>query len=1017
MSNTVTPNSDGTQFWKSWEDAVETHQAPETDRQEFEGIDQPTNGLSRRSFMALMSASAALAATGCRRPDHKLVPSVKAVEYQIPGLPNYYTSVYQRGNAALGVVVKTREGRPIKVDGNDMHPATGSASSPDMQASLLSLYDPDRMRQTRVNNGASTPQNALRQIAQAIKETQAQGKVTRILIDEHCSPSLAALTREVEAANPSVRFVMSGNGNDNAAIANQAAYGINGQIVPDLSKADVIISIEADFLGADAYSVLHNRNFAAKRRPSVQNAVMNRLIAAESIFTLTGANADTRIRLNAGQHEEFLSALSNALGGGGASSNSFGNKINQIAQEIKSGGGNAVVLVGGHLPARIHTMAASLNSSLGAVGAGKALNSANVLPNSGAKGPGMQAFANELRNKQVGVVIFAGGNPEYSGSKEVKNLLKEVPFKFALSMYEDESSTTASISIPTTHYLESWGDAVTFDGTVSIQQPMISPMNEGSMSLGDALLQLSKNLGGNATAGTYFDYVQRRYGFGGGNAAAASTATDSAATTGVNEVIVSPEQNARWEQMLRDGVFKSPEFAAAGIAFNAAGASAAQTEAPMDAQGKILCVITPSYKFLNSYLSNNGWLQELPDPVTKVTWDNVASMSKATAEKLGVTFEDVIELKTNEGSINLPVFIQPGMGDNVIHTTTGYGRREGGQVLKNIGANALELLKEGQSIGYIPVDVRKTGERHKIATTQKHFDLHGRDIVHEASLDEMKTGKFKLHSVLNDELSEGQNPNSKFVIPLSINNNYEYKGHKWGMMVDLSACTGCSACTVACQAENNIPVVGKEQVLLGREMHWIRIDRYYGAKSAEQLAENPDVYHQPMLCQHCENAPCENVCPVAATTHSPEGLNEMTYNRCVGTRYCNNNCPYKVRRFNYLKYHKNDKSPLEFVFNPDVTVRGRGVIEKCTFCVQRINEGKYNAKDEGRTRVKDGEIITACQQACPAGAIVFGDINDPTSQVAKFRNDDRSYLVLEELNTRPSVSYLAKVRNRTESVA
>lgn len=488
--------------------------------------------------------------------------------------------------------------------------------------------------------------------------------------------------------------------------------------------------------------------------------------------------------------------------------------------------------------------------------------------------------------------------------------------------------------------------------------------------------------------------------------------------------------------------------------FNAAGAQGILAGAAgIRKNDDYFCAVLPDYKVGDGTLANNGWLQELPDPVTKITWDNVAAMSSGTAQGLGVSDEDVITLSNANGSIDLPVLIQPGMLDGVIATTTGYGRTRGGLIQEGVGSNASRLLDAGQYSGYTSVSVTSTDRTHELASTQNHHTLYEADdekwineydedeyrqerpenqseeekrrmfrpkirkrqtLVQETTLETMqqvKAGKAD-HLFHEQHVPGREKGQDRFTLPLNISTEFEYRGHRWGMTIDLSQCTGCNACVVACQAENNIPVIGKEQVRLGRELHWIRLDRYYSGDP-----ENPEAVVQPMFCQHCESAPCENVCPVSATTHSPEGLNEMTYNRCVGTRYCLNNCPYKVRRYNFLDYHTLERTPVEMVFNPDVTMRMRGVMEKCTFCVQRINRAKNYAKDQGRARVKDGEVVAACQQACPAGAIVFGDTNDETSQVSQSRRDERGFLVLEDLNVRPQITYLAKVRNNSEASA
>lgn len=993
MSNSLL--SGGKRYWKSSDEFLIGNNQEATHQEFSADYDKPPvfeSPVTRRTFMALLSASMAVGAAACRRPDHKLVPSVKAVEYRTPGIPNYYTTVYQNGNAAIGLLVKTTEGRPIKIDGNDRHSASMGVSSSRIQASLLSLYDPDRvLRRPRIKGGDSSVNNAISTIADACKAAMAEGKSVRVLLHEHSSPSLSALLSEIETAIPNLKFVtLPTTLADGTAAANSAILGVNGEMVPDLSKADVIVSVDADLLGTDKNSIYHIRNFSAKRKPTKKNPEMNMLIAVESMMSLTGANADYRFPVAPAEYEQVLASIlkevlaskgTSAVGAGVASSVSSASNAHgkKIAEMLLKAGDKGVVVAGAHLSANANAMALCINLALGSVGADKALNTNHVLPNSGVKSTAINALRDELKAKSVGVAVFADVNPEYSGDRDMKALIAGIGKRISLSQYADETSEICSITLPTTHYLEEWGDAVSFDGTLSIQQPMIAPLNESSISIPDAMMQIAKALNPAlfAATATYFDYVRARH---------------QAAL---------PNQ-AEWELALQNGIVKTPEIAAAGaVTVNESAAAQWTVKSNSAMTGKTVCHIHLSPNVHDGDMANNGWMQELPNPVTKVTWGNVAAMSSKTAAGMNAAIGDMIRITTANGSIEVPAFVQEGMADDVVSVMTGYGRTAGGQVMKSVGGNAYKLLGAGESLGYISVTMEKTGANETLAITQGHNTIDGRDIVRDFTLADFAAGH-----------TEHEHP----LIPhdLSIVDSYEYKGHRWGMTIDMSACIGCNACTTACQVENNIPAVGKDQVIKGREMHWIRLDRYYSTDKEG----NVETLFQPMLCQHCENAPCENVCPVAATTHSPEGLNEMTYNRCVGTRYCLNNCPYKVRRFNFLNWHKNEKTPMDLVFNPDVTVRMRGIMEKCTFCVQRINEAKFHAKDHGRARVNDGEVITACQQACPAGAIIFGDMNDKTSRVYASKNtDDRKFKVLEELNVRPSITYHGKIRNKVEHKA
>lgn len=1000
--------SNGKTYWKSLKEMAQT---PEFKAEhanaihnEFpENYDKPSSGMSRRSFVGLLSASMALAATGCRRPDYKIVPYVKGVEYLTPGLPNFYATSFSHGNAAIGLLVKSREGRPIKIEGNDLHPASLGKSSAIVQATLLSLYDPDRMQKTRIGKEYVPVEKAIEHIASAINS--AQGKSVRILIDEHCSPSFAALMNEIETAFPSVKFItMPAIQANNTAEANKAVLGIDAEFVPDYSKSDVILSVDNDFLGIDKNSVYHTQNFTKNRRPTTENPKMNRLIVAESILSVTGANADKRVRLSPDEFEGFLAAVLNEVAEktNHAELKSIAKNIKPstsadvkaVAEELAAHGKKGIVAVGSHLSPLANAMGIAINYAIGAISTESAINPAHQLPFSGSKQEAKSAFIAELKSGNVSTVIFADVNPEYSADQEFKELLRKVPNRFAMSLYEDDSAVPCSVYIPIAHYLECWGDTVAFDGTLSVQQPLIAPLNTASMPLGDILLQLTKKLnsGFQPKISTYYDYVKARWQAD-WNAKADKTA--------------SPTFDAFWDKCLRDGIFRTAEMAQVPVFMKAgdslASASNMKSSSQSKKAGEMFCCVTPSYALYDGKYANNGWLQELPDPITKATWENLALLSPKTAKDLDAKEGDVVSVTTATGSIEIPVWIQPGLADGVVGTTLGFGRVMGGIVLRNAGANAYGLLGADQNVGFTSASVKKTGKNVKIAVTQSHHSFEGREIVKETTFEKIEKKEKDLFERVE---VPGRAKGDETSLPLSIVQPFDYKGHKWGMIIDMSACTGCNACVIACQAENNIPIVGKEQVIKGREMHWIRLDRYYQGDDA-----NPEVVIQPMLCQHCDNAPCENVCPVAATTHSPEGLNEMVYNRCVGTRYCGNNCPYKVRRFNYLNFHPEQRSPIELVFNPEVTVRMRGIMEKCTFCVQRITEGKYKAKDQGRIRVNDGEIVTACEQACPASAIIFGDSNSHESRVAKMRTHERGYLILEEINVRPQVTYLAKVRN------
>lgn len=1006
-------------YWKSFGELGRDPALMEQLKNEFpEDYDKPNgkaSGITRRTFMGLMAASAALAATGCRRPEQEIIPYVNKPEYLTPGVANYFTTAFSQQNFAAGLLVKSREGRPVKIEGNDHCPVSGGKSTHLAQASLLALYDPDRVLRPTVNNADSTPLNAMRRMADAVREVAAKGKAVRILVDEHASPSLQALYGDLERLLPNTKVVtwpaITAYG---AAEANRQLLGIDGVLVPDLAKADVILGVDADFLGTDPEALYHIRRFATRRKPERDAADMNRYYAVEASMTTSGSNADQRIRIKPAEINEFLLALLHELvvvqGHGGLDATAvslLSGAANDRFSELKSLAADlaakpSVVMIGRHLPEETHALGVMLNQVLGAIGEGGIIDPRHVLPFSGSKSADIAAVKDELERGDVGVLIFGDVNPAYSMPGDLfRKLTSRVLYRFSLSLYADETSKICSIFIPVNHYLETWGDAAMFDGSMSIVQPLIAPLNEAQPSLADALMGIARAVDETnfADAASYYDYLRARW---------QSVVMPQTAAAGFT---------AFWNEALRSGNVHAT-LPAQPTAMNPDAAQQMLRAATKTPAPGIMLGVLPSHALQDGRYANLGWLMELPDPVTKATWDNLAVMSTSTAATLGVQQQDVIVVKTASGSTRLPVFMQPGMADDVVITTTGFGRKEGGRVCADQGVNVFPLMASGdQSIGYQPVSIEKTDATWPIATTQDHHSLAGEDlydidrleIVKEGSLEEFLENPKTLfrHDL---PVYGAENATDR---PISITKEHDYSmGHRWGMSIDTSACVGCNACMVSCVSENNIPMVGKEEVLNGREMHWIRIDRYYTGD-----ADNPDTTLQPMLCQHCEKAPCENVCPVAATTHSPEGLNEMTYNRCVGTRYCSNNCPYKVRRFNYLNYHTEERDPLSLVFNPDVTVRMRGVMEKCTFCVQRINEAKYHAKNEGRDRLSDGEVHTACQQACPADAIVFGDMNDPESRVSKSMQSERGYHVLQALNIIPSITYKAKIRNTNGGAA
>lgn len=972
------------EFWKSVAERDRTPEYEEALHREFQGAVEPESGsLTRRQFMALSAAASALTLTGCFRPEQRIVPAVKGREGHVEGKSDWYASALPLAGGATGILIESYQGRPIKLEGNPDHPLSEGATDKWVQAALLSLYDPDRVQGPRIGGKAATWAAVDDKVVAALNQARLSGKGVRILMDAHCSPSLASCLSAFTAQFSNAKAVVwEAVGEANAARAAEVLFGAPLRPVVDFTKARTALCIEDDFLSTTPNAVDRMRSFARARAVDQPDGDLLRVYALESAMTLTGANADHRLRVAPSRIPGFLSALIArvaALKGstvalptwpapsrGSISEGRFQTLVRDLTQRA------SVVTVGAHQPPVVHGLAMILNAVL----ASPALR---YEPRAYAVGGDVRALSDlleECRSGAVHTLIIAGVNPAHAapGQLDVAGALRAVPLTFALCDRVDETAALCTALGPQAQALEQWGDVEPRPGLYTVVQPAIAPLF-GGRSLGECLLKWMEGLK-TAPAPSWYDHVR-------GTWKALHASSGSPVSF-----------DAFWEGVLYRGVYDTGRDAAV-VPPTPMSSALAKLEEARKQQSPMELVFLPSSALYDGRWANNGWLQELPDPVTKITWDNVAAMSIATAKKLGVEFQDRVTLTANGVSLTLPVLVQPGMADDVVAVTLGYGRTACGGIGEGVGVNVAPLASSRiQGWMVSSVTVAPASGRHPLACTQDHWSMEGRPILLEGTLEEYKEHPdFAQHRIHHPPLT-------------SIFDEHEYTGHFWGMAIDLGACVGCNACVVACTAENNIPSVGKDEVLNGREMHWIRIDRYYGGEIAD-----PTVTHQPMLCQHCMNAPCENVCPVAATTHSPEGLNEMTYNRCVGTRYCANNCPYKVRRFNFLNYNEHISDSEALSKNPEVTVRARGVMEKCTFCVQRLTEAKHAARSEGRERVADGAVKTACQQVCPTGAIVFGDMNDPRSAVSAQRKSPRGYRVLEELNVKPSITYLAKVRN------
>jgi molybdopterin-containing oxidoreductase family iron-sulfur binding subunit len=978
-------------FWRTLEERIETPEAQQAAQDEFlpgavpsiyddvHGL-PPQDGFSRRDFFGLVGAAAALAATvACdRKGQGTVVPYTKRPVEVVPGVANYYASAYQEGRRVYPVLVKTREGRPILVTGNDEHPGCKGKTSPRAMADVLSLYDPDRLRAPKSEGRSTSWTAAEAQLHAALRGARAAGKPVLLISGALASPSRKALLADLKTALPTLEHLaIEPASGDAAEEAARASYGQSVEIQPRLAEAGVILSLGADFLnGEDPEALLA---WGAKRRLKQAHEAMNRLWVMEGPLTLTGTNADQRIPVVPSRLGAVAFALAKELAAKGCplpagtdlsaipagvpvefqgAAKEPSRTWTSLVHDLRQAGRRAVVLCGAQMPVEVHQAAHLLNAML----ASEAVRVQPAEPLASVKD--LEAAAKGMADGRYGAVIFWSVNPAYTYPRAGawKDAVSKVPFRTWIGQVEDETAAQCQLLLPENHWLESWGDFTT-EGADVLQQPTIGTLYDTRQGE-DVLLAASRALGGSAPA-TYHAFLKGRW--------------EKALPVG-----------RTFEQALHDGLVKVPLKAGAPAFKGASVATAGRRAAESKSDGLEL-VLFPGFATHDGRHANNSWLQETPDPLTKMTWDNPVSVSVQDAQALGLQEGDLVSLDLEGTTLKLPAIIQPGQAKGVLALALGYGRSTGG-VARGVGVNAFPLmgLEPGNANVRRGVRLAKTSGKKDLSRTQSHHRMEGRDLVRSLTLSE-----FADHP-------QGHHHQPELV---TLYEDQAFPGHKWGMVIDLAACTGCSACVVACQSENNVPVVGPEQVARGREMHWIRIDRYY-----EGELENPKVVHQPMLCQHCDSAPCENVCPVNATNHSNEGLNQMAYNRCVGTRYCANNCPYKVRRFNFLEYTAYKTEPETLVYNPEVTVRPRGVMEKCSFCVQRINDVKIRAKGEGRS-ILDDEITTACMAGCASDAIVFGDLKNPKSKVAQLVANRRAYRVLEELGVKPAITYLADLKN------
>ncbi len=947
------------------------------------GAAEAPDDLSRRTMLSIMGASFALAGLeGCRRPLETIVPYVSGPEMVVPGVPRRYATTVPFGTSAYGVVVESHEGRPTKIEGNELHPASGGAASTWMQAAVLNLYDPDRSRQVLRRGGAeegdaeasdataASWEDFVAFLGELRGELEASGGAgLAVLSGAYASPSLARAAAELAQRFPQARWVVHEPLDDGNLLRGcETAAGSACRPVYDLTEARTIVALDCDFLAADADSLATARGFAQSRKVAGPDGEMSRLYAVESSMTTTGAAADHRLRLRRGLVPAFAAALARQLGlsvegpGAEALPEAARGKVRVIAEDLRASGEHSALLVGRSQPPAVHALAVAIHAALGALG--KTVTLHELRDTTCADAEAFAALAEDMRGGGVRTLVMLGGNPAYTAPADVDfaGALAAVEHSIHLSSHVDETSQLAGWHLPEAHFLEAWGDARAADGTASVVQPLIAPLYGGRSAL--ELVGLLAD--GEPRSG--HEMVRRTWAeqLGGGDG---------------------------WRKALHDGLLEGSATPAVTPQASAPGPVSAAADDGME------LTFEASRSAFDGRFANNSWLQELPDAITKITWDNAALVSPKTAAELGLSSGDIATLSLGERSLEAPVFVLPGQADGSVALALGYGRSAAGRVGDGVGVNAYTLRVTGALHAASGLQVAKAAGSHALVQTQEHQSMEGRHLVLEASLEEYREHP----GFVSEELHQLEDTQ------LYDYHRYE-EGYQWGMAIDLSACTGCNACIVACQSENNIPVVGKEQVDRGREMHWLRVDRYFAGAAGDEALDDPEVVFQPVPCMHCENAPCEEVCPVVATVHDSEGVNAMVYNRCIGTRYCSNNCPYKVRRFNFFNYTKDTPELMKMAMNPDVTVRSRGVMEKCSYCLQRLSEGKIAAKKDSR-EVADGEIRTACQQTCPADAIAFGNLRDPESAVSKQKQRELNYTVLDELNNRPRTSFLAKLRN------
>jgi MoCo/4Fe-4S cofactor protein with predicted Tat translocation signal len=977
----------GPNYWRSLDEIAGTegfqdflHREFPRQASEWEDVE------GRRNFLKLMGASLALAGLGActRQPTETIMPYVNQPEAVVPGRPLYFASAFPVSGVARPILVESHMGRPTKIEGNPEHPASLGSTDATTQASVLGLYDPDRSQTVTYLREIKSYESFLQQFVQLLQaQDRTQGAGIRILTETITSPTLGAQFKSIQQRFPSARWIQyEPIGVHNVREGTKLAFGQYANPTYKLDAADVLVSLDADLFGTMQGSVRYARDYANRRRMTNGTAPTNRFYAVETTPTHSGAKADHRLPVKPSQMVNFARSLAASVGvvGATSTSNPIDSKwFNALVKDLQAHKGSSLVVAGDNQSPEVHALAHAINAALG--NAGKTvLYTDPIEVNPSDQLADFKALMADLDSGAVDILMIIGVNPVYDAAPDLDfaGKMQKARLRVHCGQFQDETAQYCQWHIPQSHPLEMWGDVRAYEGTVSIIQPLIAPLYQ-SRSTYEILAALNPEITDKSTADqpgprqTGYEMI-RAYWSG-----------------------QKPADNFEswWRKTIHDGFVANSALPAKTLAVKGAPTPAASSTA----SGLEISFHADPYVY-DGQFANIAWLQELPNPVTRLTWDNAVLVSTATAQKLNLQPEDRVELTFQSRTVKGAVWIQPGQPDDSIAVHLGFGRTHSGRAGNGAGFNAYQIRTSTNLNSGSGLELKKMNETFRLASVQKHFMidsqvLNDRGVVRSGTVSEYQKDPEFARKMAD------QPGNGDTIYPQT----WTYEGYAWGMTIDQNACVGCNACVVACQSENNIAVVGKEQVLNTREMHWIRIDRYYKGN-----ADAPETYFQPVPCMQCEDAPCELVCPVEATAHDQDGINNMVYNRCVGTRYCSNNCPYKVRRFNFLLFSDWVTESVKLQRNPDVTVRSRGVMEKCNYCIQRISFAKINAEREDR-KVQDGEITTACEAACPSRAITFGDINDPNSRVAKIKKQQLNYNLLGELNTRPRTSYLAELRN------